>query len=65
MPFVTPRLEFDDPPSMEELELALSLKSCKAAGKSGILPEFLLCGGPALQDLLLQLMQDIWRNGVK
>ena len=50
---------------MEELELALSLKSCKAAGKSGILPEFLLCGGPALQDLLLQLMQDIWRNGVK
>jgi len=36
---VSPYLEFDEAPSMEELEVALSwLKRCKAGGKTGILP---------------------------
>ena len=64
LPVVPPDPEFDDPPSMEELELALSqLKRRKAGGRTGILPELLLCGGSALRSRLLQLMQDIWRDG--
>ena len=64
MPTVPPYHEFDRPPSMEELEVALSrLKKRKAGGKTGILPELLLCGGPVLRGRLLQLMQDIWRDG--
>ena len=64
MPTVPPYHEFDRPPSMEELEVALSwLKKRKAGGKIAILPELLLCGGPVLWGRLLQLMQDIWRNG--
>ena len=30
---------------------------------NGILPKMLLCGGAALWDRLLQLMQVIWRDG--
>ena len=64
MPTVPPYHEFDCPPSMEELEVALSrLKRHRAGGKTGILPELLLCGGPVLRGRLLQLMQDIWRDG--
>ena len=64
MPTVPPYHEFDHPLSMVELEVALSqLKQRKAGGKTGILPELLLFGGPVLQDRLLQLMQDIWRDG--
>ena len=39
------------------------MKQRKAGGKTGILPELLLCGGPVLQGRLLQLMRDIWRDG--
>ena len=56
-----PRLEFD---GLEELLTALSkLKQGKAGGKTGILSELLLCGGPELQDRLLQVMQDMWEHG--
>ena len=64
LPVVPPNPEFDDPPSMEELQLSLSqLKRRKAGGRTGILPELLLCGGSVLRSRLLQLMQDIWRDG--
>ena len=49
---------------MEELEIALShLKVRKAGGLSRILPEMILCAGPALHDRLLALMETVWREG--
>ena len=64
MPTLEPILHLDDPPSMEELEAALSrLKPRKAGGLSGILPELILCGGPVLRDKLLTLMRAVWREG--
>ena len=45
MSLLAPFLELDSPPSEEELSQALSkLKKRKAGGKSGILPELILCG---------------------
>ena len=42
-----PALELDHPPTFEELTEALSkLKKGKVEGRTGILPELLLCGGP-------------------
>ena len=38
------------------------LKSRKAGGLTGILPEVVLCGGPVLLDGLLVLMQTVWRK---
>ena len=35
----------------------------KAGGLSGILPEMILCGGPALHSRLLTLMEAVWREG--
>ena len=59
-----PVLELDHPPSFEELETALSkLKRGKVGGRTGILPELLLYGGPELQDRLLLMMEDVWRRG--
>ena len=40
----------------------LRLKRDEASGKTSILLE-LLCSGPVLQGRLLQLMQDIWKDG--
>ena len=58
------RLDLDYPPTMEELDVALSkLKKNKAGGLSGILPELVLFGGPALWDRLLLLLRDIWGSG--
>ena len=58
------RLDLDYPPTMEELDVALSkLKKNKAGELSGILPELVLFDGPALWDRLLSLLQDIWRSG--
>ena len=58
------RLDLDYPPTMEELDVALSkLKKNKAGGLFGILPELVLFGGPALWDQLLLLFQDIWGSG--
>ena len=63
VPVVAPCSDFDEPPSLEELMTVLSkLRKRKAGGKTGILPELLLCGGPVLHDRLLQLMQDVWRD---
>ena len=63
LPVVPPNPEFDESPSMEELELTLScLKRRKAGGRTGILPELLLYGSSMLRSRLLQLMQDIWKD---
>ena len=62
MPVPTPILELDSPPSAEELPQALSkLKKRKAGGKSGILPELILCGGPELWSRILKLIQQMWK----
>ena len=59
-----PALVLDHPPTLEELIAALSrLKRGKAGGRTGILPELVLYGGPELQERLLLLMDDIWRGG--
>ena len=59
-----PHLELDSPPTLAELESALrKLKQGKAGGKTGILPELLLCGGAEVLDRLLQVMQDVWEQG--
>ena len=51
MPLLPPILELDLPPTEEELSQALSkLRKRKAGGKSGILPELILSGGPELWD---------------
>ena len=63
-PALEPMVHLDDPPTMEELKTALSrLKVRKAGGLSGILPEMILCGGPALHSRLLTLMEAVWREG--
>ena len=44
-----PREELDDPPTLDELLVALGrLKKGKAGGKTGILPELLLFGGEVI-----------------
>ena len=49
-----PFVELDTAPNEEELVSALSkLKSGKAGGKTGILPELVSCGGAQLFDRLL------------
>ena len=64
IPALEPMLHLDNPPIMEELKTALScLKVRKAGGLSGILPEMILCGGPALHSRLLTLMEAVWREG--
>ena len=46
MPESAPYHDLDEPPTEEELQLALTkMKRCKAGGKSGILPELVLFGG--------------------
>ena len=45
MPILSPCLDLDEPPSEDELEAALSkMRRGKAGGKTGILPEMVLCG---------------------
>jgi hypothetical protein len=54
----------DVTPSQEELINAMTkLKQGKAGGKTGILPELLIYGGPLLFNRLLQLMKDVWHTG--
>ena len=61
---LSPFVELDTTPNEEELVSALSkLKSGKAGGKTGILPELVSCGSAQLFDRLLVLMQDVWRKG--
>ena len=59
-----PIWELDSPPTDEELLQALNkLKKGKAGGKSGILPELILCGGCELEDRILRIMEKIWEGG--
>ena len=63
MPALESVLHLDNPPSMEELRVALPrLKARKAGGLSRILPELILCSGPILHKLLT-LMKAIRREG--
>ena len=63
MPALEPMLHLDDPPMMKELKTALSrLKARKPGGLSGILPEMILCGGPAFDSRLLTLFEAVWRE---
>ena len=45
------------------MEAMSKLKRGKAGGRTGILPELLLCGCTELQDRFLLLMEDIWKGG--
>ena len=52
----------DDPPTSDELVAAMEkMKWGKAGGRTGILPELILCGGPELQYGLLVLMREMWK----
>ena len=54
----------DDPPTSDELVAAMEkMKRGKAGGRTGILPELILCGGPELQHRLLKLMKEVWKVG--
>ena len=64
IPFHPTEWELDDPPTCEELTVALSkLKKGKAGGKTGIMPELIVHGGAELIDRLLQLIQHVWQEG--
>ena len=64
MPESAPYHDLDEPPTEEELQLALTkMKRGKAGGKSGILPELVLFGGAVLWDRLLELMRALWKEG--
>ena len=53
------------PPIEEELSQALSkLRKRKAGGKSGILPELILSGGPELWDRVLTMIKQVWEDGM-
>lgn len=59
------RLELDTPPTMDELvDAVVKMRSGKAGGQNGILPELLLYGGHTLWGRLLRVMQDMWLEGV-
>ena len=60
------RVDLTEPPSVEELERAIGkLRSGKAGGKSGILPEMVkaVCYEEAFMSSLLKLTEDVWRRG--
>ena len=54
----------DAPPSENEVLEALDkMKSGKAGGKNGVLPEMIRCCGAHLLDHLVELFQCVWREG--
>ena len=54
----------DEPPSLDELLLALRrMKRGKAGGQTGILPELLIAGGEELITRILKVMEGVWREG--
>ena len=60
------RVDLTKPPSEEELERAIGkLRSGKAGGESGILPEMVkaVCYEEAFMSSLLKLTEDVWRRG--
>ena len=51
----------DEPPTAEELDMAIKRTKCgKAAGRNGIPPEVWKYGGATLRNKLLQLFSNIW-----
>ena len=61
------RPEMADPPTEEEVVQALGkLRSGKAAGESGILPEMVkaACCGEEFMERLVEMVKDVWREGV-
>ena len=63
-PTLSPDLELDGPPSMEEVWGALGkLKMGKAGGKTGILPELLRAGGIELFERMHKVMVRVWEEG--
>ena len=40
-----------------------TLKSGKAGGKNGVLPEMLKCCGVSMLDRLVELLQHVWEEG--
>ena len=59
-------VDLTEPPSEEELERAIGkLRSGKAGGESGILPEMVkaVCYEEAFMSSLLKLTEDMWRRG--
>ena len=58
--FMRVREELSEPPSEDEILVAMgtvTLKSGKACGKNGVLPEMLKCCGVSMLDRLVQLFQ--------
>ena len=54
----------DEPPSLDELLLALRrMKRGKAGGQTGILPELLIAGGEELITRMMKVMEVVWREG--
>ena len=65
MPSRPVRRELDDVPTFDELVQALRRLSCgKASGRSGISPEILVYGGPALHHQIFCLFCRVWECGV-
>ena len=63
MPIHPIQFELDKVPSSEELESALqSMKSGKAGGKTGILPEMIAFSGGELRERLLQIFSTVWQQ---
>ena len=61
LPTLPPDVEQDGPPSMEELNCALSkMKKGKAGGMTGILPELLLAGSAELRERMCKVMESVW-----
>eukprot|EP00795_Rhopilema_esculentum_P004053 gene4053-20229_t len=57
------RHHMDEPPTAEELDMAIKRTKCgKAAGADGIPPEVWTYGEPALRNQLLQLFCNIWSS---
>ena len=65
MPLLPPILELHLPPTEEELSQTLSkLRKSKAGGKSDILPELILSGGPELWDRVLTMIKQVWEDSM-
>ena len=58
------RDHLDVVPSYEEVQEAVGhLKSHKAAGESGILPELLMCGCSMITEKFVELFDFVWQAG--
>ena len=54
----------DDPLTIDEMVAAMEKKKLgKIGGRTGILLELILCGGPEIWHRLLVLMKEVWKTG--